>query len=655
MPGVWDKIDSGLVQIYTNYLNVRRYPKAVLPLPPVAEGGKVHVLLRYQGDLRRIEAAGFETFATDEQGTVSGVLHLEDLEAIATRDEVLNILYGTKPQPYLDVSVRQIKANKVWQQGPEPYYEFTGTTGAGVIVGIIDSGVDIHHPFLWRQSKPSKTTRILSIWDMGLVPEPGEKAPDVDLLDKLTLGTYGVEYCQNDINRVLRRVAGAMPIRHRDCLGHGTHVASIAAGDGRFEFKLRGVAPRADLVVVKLLHLATEPKVGSKYVNSVQLFRDAVTYILRVADKCKRPVVINCSMGDNMGPHDGLTTSEDWLSNRFGDAVSAGKIFVAAAGNDAGVARGTGKPKRRHAQIEFSRAGTVAIPFELFDDRETFSQSDGCVDASNTVTPGIHFYYPAGTAAITCEFKPMGNRTFSSGPALRPGLEGAKLTIPFAQKTRVANLIHMNEIDIIRNTLQVTVEPHPTMDDHLIGDYVVRLTASEAVTVHVWCYQSHNQGFRIKPPARPSAARFTVEDKFLINSPGCASNVITVAAYDPDEDAYPVAGFSSRGPVARHGVGGDPPAKPDIAAPGVKINAARSRDVNAPKAGVTMEKDGTSMAAPHVTGVVALMLQKNPSLTPSQVRTILQTHAVTDPVPVPEEVGAGRLNAKAAVTNTPKA
>ena len=648
MASVWDKIDSGLAMIYANFLRVREQGAAdmVRPLPVVAEGGKLHVVLRYEGDLGPVENAGFETIATDGHGQASGALRLEDLQAIAERDEVLTIRYGSEPQLDLDISVPQINANKVWTLAPGGV--FSGNTGAGVIVGIIDTGADIHHKFLWRRTIPNIATRILRIWDMGLEKVGLESEPAVGLLDPLTPGTYGVEYTEAQINDVLRGVAGAMSIRHKDCSGHGTHVASIAAGDGRFAFKKVGVAPRADLIVVKLLHLAKEPKVGVMTVNHDQRFKDAVTYIRKVADSLLPPwaVVINYSAGNSLGAHDGLDVLDDWLANEFRDAASAGKIFVTSAGNSAG--------KRQHARIVFPAAGVVEIPFELFDTRVVFTESVTCAAKDNTKSLLIDFYYPSGGATLSGELKPHGEAAFTAGPALgAPDVSGV-----FSGRT--FTLVHKEDRDVLiggavikRNQFRVILTPN-AVTRHLTGTYAVRLTASAPVTVHVWCFQhSRLQGIQVKPPPPPLPPEVTVEDKFLVGSPGCAGNVITVAAYDAEVATLDVTSFSSRGPVPRHGVGGAPPAKPDVGAPGAKIDAAKSANIIPPTPGTTQSMNGTSMSAPHVTGAVALLLEKNKTLTPSQVRTLLQTHALKVPPPVADDIGAGRLDAKKAFDNTP--
>ena len=624
MAKVWNKIDDGLATIYADFLVLRAGKQINVPVTPVLTGqDKLHVSLRFQGSLASAENAGYETIWSDGQSESTGWIWLKDLEDIGELDEVITVQYGTTPEVKLDVSIPQINADEVWSLGPEG--AFSGNTGAESIVGIIDSGVDIHHKFLWRQTIPNIKTRILRIWDMGLVRNNNETAPALALLHPGSLFTYGVEYTGAQIDAVLQGNAGAIEIRHKDCAGHGTHVASIAAGDGRLGFKRVGVAPRAELVIVKILNLRNEPDV-----HPLQRFKDAIRYIRNVAALEQKPFVINYSAGSSMGPHDGLTEQESWLADEFRDDNSAGKIFVAAAGNDAG--------KRQHARLEFTAANTtIEVPFELYDTREIFKDNDACVPKSNTSTLSLDFFYPRDVATVSFQFEPPLGAPATNGPTLgNPPFNGTFFG-------RALRLFHRIQTDgaVQRNRFRVELVPGP-ITRHLRGTYLVRVSASAPITVHVWCFQaSRKQGLRLGQ-SLPSGV--VLEDRFLINTPGGARNVITVASYNPKEPLS-VADNSSRGPLVSY-TPDDPPAKPDIGAPGVGIQAARSSQSSIIPVAQTTPKQGTSMAAPHVTGTIALLLQEFPALTPSEVIERLKDNALKVPNPDPDELGGGRLDAK---------
>jgi subtilisin family serine protease len=156
----------------------------------------------------------------------------------------------------LDTSVKEINVrDQIWSVNTTTG-AFTGPRGSGVLIGIIDTGIDFTNE-VFMAAGSMNTTRILRVWDMGIAPHDGIGSPDVSLIQNGF--TYGVEYTNAHIDAVLQNTAGAKPVRHLDCVGHGTHVASIAAGDGRIprgkkKFEFVGVAPAAELIVVKMAH-----------------------------------------------------------------------------------------------------------------------------------------------------------------------------------------------------------------------------------------------------------------------------------------------------------------------------------------------------------------------------------------------------------------
>src|SRR5690606_8869515 len=119
--------------------------------------------------------------------------------------------------------------------------------------------------------------------------------------------TYGVEYTKSDIDTALKSGNPASVVRTRDHAGsgHGTHVAGIAAGNGRPDGTFVGVAPEADIVMVASKGSNSDEGIG----GSVEAF-DAISYIFAVGRELGRPVVINMSLGDNLSAHDGTSSLE---------------------------------------------------------------------------------------------------------------------------------------------------------------------------------------------------------------------------------------------------------------------------------------------------------------------------------------------------------
>ena len=153
--------------------------------------------------------------------------------------------------------------------------------GKGILIAVLDSGIDYTHPE-FRNADGS--SRILAIWD-----QTGNGNPPKGF-------TVGTEYGQEEINESL----GSTPLPIRDLSGHGTAVAAIAAGNS-------GVAPQAQLLVVKLGNLA-----ASTFSKTTELMM-AVEYAYQKALEVQMPLVINLSFGTVYGPHNGTGLLETYL------------------------------------------------------------------------------------------------------------------------------------------------------------------------------------------------------------------------------------------------------------------------------------------------------------------------------------------------------
>jgi subtilisin family serine protease len=659
MPVLWNKLDSSLSSRYGSFL--RGGADATLL-----------VSLSYEGDLAAIEAAGFETAYRGPQGYATGDIRLSGLESIAAAPGVVRISFGHPKHPMLDESVPKIHARPdVWQWDAalKKFVGVTGKgTGKGVVVGIIDTGIDWQHPFFLKESEPLKVTRILAIWDMGLRPDSDEVAavsPDAALLSGLAGPdkTYGVEY---NFARIEAALNNGPSIRHRDCYGHGTHVASIAAGNGGPLRNYVGVAPEADIIVVKAMSLQNTPRKNN---NGAEIgfdiyFCDAVRYILNKAAAMNKPAVINASLGASLGPHDGFTTVEDWLTNEFNAKPKA--CMVVAAGNDAAV--------DKHAIIRFTGPGVIHLNIEVNDLRVKREDYSLCVTRDQTPTQlDLQIYYPPSVAPLEVGIRAKESTgPFQAGPARDPAsdgtvtIDGFEIFMTHAVEVQKRDATHSPDVLRSRFWLQLIGKTdeagkQPYYHD---GVYTLSIEATEALTAHVWMDNVGPDLFlRVVPPVPPSV---TISDEFLISTPAGSANVVTVAAYNPNHPSLTTLGRSSRGPLVNYASSADHPVpKPDVAAPGEFIDAAASREVHSrsrarKNAEMVTEKQGTSMAAPHVAGVVALMFENNPNLKSTEILNILRTdgndaHDGNDPIPAAPELeqGKGRVNAKKAFDKAP--
>lgn len=662
--GFKSKFDSPLKEIYDNYLEIKEKGReGVRRINPALKNGLViSVQISYQGDISVLVDKGFQ-LQWETGGTLAhGYVHVKDLEILASSDQILRMEYGMDDTINLDTSVKEILARGMPPM-PPPFIwsvnqsngNFTGSTGEGVIIGVIDSGIDFTHPVFLKSTGPD-TSRILRIWDPGLIAVAGENPPNVSRL--LSTDTYGVEYTNAQINDVLRNVSGATPIRHRDCNTHGTHVAATAAGDGRAipflsstAYDYVGVAPKADIIAVKIFsleHDPTTPPPANAVINFQQRFKDAVTYIKKVVelDYGNRPLVINYSGGNSLGPHDGLTIDELWLSGQFG--TEAGKICVVAAGNSAGAS------KMQHSVITMP-VGSIEIPFELYDTRVKKTDYNKCTNTDNTSTLYLDLWYKdINPDTLTVELKLPGG-TFSAALALSGADQSG--TFDGGKSYRLSHSpVSTTPVPlptITRNNIKLKIGPDGNM--HKTGTYTLKLTTTRATVVHAWCSRASYHGFK---PITPLPAGVAVTDLNTVGSPGSASNVITVAAYN--DISGDIASFSSNGPLVDYSGAGPISAKPDIAAPGVAIKAAESQfgSVNGPWlknifGSSYKEMQGTSMAAPHVAGLVALLLEKNGTLDTPAVLALLQNNKRPVVPANPNGFGAGKLNAEASFNHVP--
>lgn len=185
--------------------------------------------------------------------------------------------------------------------------------GQGVLVGIIDSGIDYSHPDFRNEDG---TTRIASLWDQTI---KGTPPSGYDI---------GTLYTRDKINEALK-----IPMPERmdivpstDLSGHGTHVTGIAAGNGRASQGLyRGVASLSELVIVKL-----GVSVGDSFPKTSQLMM-GIDYVIRQAIVLNRPIAINISFGNNYGSHTGTSLLESYIN----DAANSWKAsIVIGTGNE---------------------------------------------------------------------------------------------------------------------------------------------------------------------------------------------------------------------------------------------------------------------------------------------------------------------------------
>lgn len=684
----------------------------------------ISISLRYEGDLAAIEALGFETHMVSTDSAM-GVVRFKDLPALAAHPGVLWMAAGQKLRPDLDTAAREIKARAtapvtgapvdgLWHVATSggALTNTANATGEEVIVAVIDTGIDYTHPMFMSQLTPTKVTRILKIWDQGLTPTDISECPNKDRFG--SANTYGVEYDSTEINAAIN---GGAALLHRDCHGHGTHVAGIAAGGPLFpaggNAELVGIAPKASIIAVKLLDVPDHiyswlpANTAGPEIFWINRFKDAVLYCLRSArtDFGNKPIVINMSFGGNHKPGDGLDDEAVWVDGLMDptrpvdpldhDHFPTRAIIVKSAGND-------GNPAdNKTAHIVVPASGEITVPLMLEEIGSSHTDWRQCSQRPYKPTVGVHFWFRPPTAVLAVQFsfrvpnEPTFSAPVSGGGRLELGFVPRVGPPPSVTSVVPASFVHRASLtgdtpaavphpggagSVRRHYMKFFVTPKEVLSDALYhpGIYEVRIVAPAGTEVYAMCELKFWNSDRFvffsiattmqNGDPLPPGITITNESSATDTS---GRHVITVASYD--DLSGDIAASSSRGPLRNFSDPASPlpviAAKPDLAAPGVVINSAKSIETELPPrlsrtaaynsgVGRFWEMGGTSMAAPMIAGVIALMLDKNQNLNVTQVRTALLaiTRSAVNPSTPPastQAYGAGRVDAMTSHSNTP--
>ncbi len=526
---------------------------------------------------------------------ISGLIALDRIPELLALPEVISIHGPRQVSIQNDVSVTEIRATQAKQQ--------YSLSGKGVIVGIIDTGID------WRHQdfrNANGTTRIKALLDLS---EPGT--------DKAN----GTLYTEQEINNALN---GIGTVKQKDLVGHGTHVAGSAAGNGRATGNgvpagtYVGVAPEADLVVVKANRVEGINFDRNDYIPSMEFIRD-------FAKSANKPFVINISSGGNFGPHDGTDPVEEAIDILLTETNSKCKAVVISAGND--------------GNDNIHASGTFGSGITSIETRFTVPTYTPNTDTQNDYVLFEGWY--KGTLSYSVKVtSPTGisSSTVNSGNDWGNDTADGAIYISNAKYGKSSN-----------GDKQILVQ-------------VYDFTASKPPKQGVWkilIYGSSGR-FDLWMAGTTMNADLTsnVDNSTIVSTPGTAKKAITVGSYISKKNWTDlngnnlqnssltignISGFSSPGPSR------DGRTKPEISAPGELIAASYSADAPPtgqysifessysqwPNAYIARDgkhalTQGTSFAAPHVAGAVALMVQQFPNKTPTEIRQALISTARTD-------------------------
>lgn len=578
------------------------------------DGPQARVLVHFTCDPADVTRAGLRI--TSMVGDVAaGFVAVKHLKGLAKTKGVVYVEASRPLTPETDLSLVDARVVPLHTAVPP-------RRGAGVIVGIVDSGINVEHGcFCTRDEATGELrTRIRAIWDQTVgKPFPTDRVPE-------PFG-YGVVYDERAINEVLRvRAAGGDTSGVFQHAGgtHCTYVAGIAAGNGSAlgtvgdiagrDFLLdergyQGVAPEADIVVVNYKR--------NGFMEGSAFVLDALSFIFRVADEARLPAVINLSQGDSVGPHDGTSLLERAIDNLLG---GPGRVMVKSAGN-LGL-------EKTHAAGEVPPSGGFVLPVEVNQ------------NAGKLCTIDIWYEADARLGVSVCQ--PGGGRV----KVIEPDAPPDSFPLPNG------NLVELSSAtgDPLNGDNRIFIQVRAGELQHLeAGRWALVLSSlNEAgASFHAWIdTPALNRG----STEHPRFAGDAVSPECTVTIPGTSRKIITVTASMTRRagDGAVVGGFaelSSLGPTRDAGRTGH---KPDLAAPGMNIVSALNRP-NGKRQYILL--GGTSAAAAHVSGAAALLLAENPLLTQEQVKELLCRHAITELTDAPpgrNGWGAGKLDASAA-------
>lgn len=533
--------------------------------------------------------------------------------------------------PQTDTSMIAIRADALRSRTDSAW---TGAAGNGTLIGVYDTGLDIRHPDFIDEDG---ATRVIAAWDQTILEAT---SPGVE---------YGVLCERDQIQRAID-AGGAAGCPMRDFNGHGTHVAGTAAGNGRATdvAELTGVAPGAELLIVK----------GGNGSFSEHQIIDGLVWLHDRARDLGRPMVVNLSLGGQAGPHDGTRLFERAIDNLSGP----GFIVVTVSGNDGqnlNTIPQPGTPQYFHARGN-AHAATTRFTLEV----SSYLPHVEC--AFNALVMSL--WYEAADSVRISVVRPDGTRaSAATGTTVTENGESGRILIFNAADGPDAENGDA-EAGIVVDACDDSGRP-------AAGTWTIELepaaAAPSGAPMDLWLFTRFVGNGAVY-------GRDGFDNRLIVGSPGSARRAITVGAfvtrlcwttideltvcYTQRESTGDLARFSAAGPTR------DGRMKPEITAPGLAVASSLSGNAGSPflrvyRGGRHVVFEGTSMAAPHVTGTVALLLEQDATLGPEAAREILTSTAARDEfttqhygvaleASATDWWGHGKLDACAAVLST---
>ena len=511
----------------------------------------------------------------------------EQLLAILQSGLVERISIARSHQPCLKDSTRDIGLFPGRKHNGHPL------SGQGIVIGIIDDGCAFAHRHFLRSAMVGNRrihmTRVQHLWDQSVSASMEDAKVGWSSQSPLP---YGREIGRVAIDQAIGpRVAPGDRI-DEDAIyedlnypvgtvgqlaSHGTHVMDIAAGNGHSPMGAEGVAPHAEIIFVQLPAIDIDrpgPALDQHIV-------DGVAYIFDKAGT--KPAVVNISYGGYSGPHDGTS---GWELQIDALLTQDNRAVVVSAGN--------GFESECHASGAIAAGTSRSLHWLIKPEDVTHNDIEVWYDGTATLTIALtepdtgHTYGPYALGAHEFLHQSLDGRTIGHVDHASPGINGD-------------------------STMLVTL--HPTDDDFgdanlapaRSGQWIVTLTNTGMVAApfHAWIQRDD-----IGPSGgRRQQSRFAPQDvdpAMTIGDLATGQHTIAVGAYNAR--THEIARYSACGPT-RPGRNFKSRPKPDVCAPAAEDAAGRGVLSASSLRATPTRMGGTSASAPHVTGLVALILE----------------------------------------------
>ena len=545
---------------------------------------------------------------------VTALVPVNKVEQVANLDIVKQVAIAPVAQKYTDQAKNVTKAYQAWNGTnnglPQNY------RGTGVVIGVIDTGMDFNHRFFYDSSG---NTRVKAVYLPNATTANGGTAPQVG-----TTTLSGYHYTTP------AQIAALTTDYNAE--SHGTHTTGCAGGSQVGNYA--GMAPDCDLVMCGLGDNLSQTSI----VNSAK-------YIANYAKSVGKPCVISISLGSNMGPHDGSSSicrAYDQVANQYG------AVILLSSGNE-GDAYG-------YAKKTLSSASDA---FAIIHESSTGAANVG----------GSSYYGPAymdiwGRTSDQLKLKVLVvNRNTGAIVYTSDEITGSATLSDFSSYFNSSSKV---EISFSSSNNRKNIFIHPTMSGAKNSNYRLAyiVTSAAGNTIDAWC--EGGSASRIGISGNISGYTLSLgQQDGTMSDDICGSKTISVGAmasrtnYNGYYNVNDVAYFSSYGTD----VNGDN--HPFITAPGnVVISSLNGYDSYNSQYGTSYsvsyngrthkwgEMSGTSMSTPIAAGVVALYLQANPELDVDGVKDAIANTATayTNPTSPPKQRGYGIINALSGIS-----